>query len=179
MRSVKLTVGGKAIGEGKTWAYPNGIGLGTYLIPIYELTVAGTDSKGKPVTEKFQVYRFGVQSKDGKTAHVVGLAEFQTHVIKTWDPTYKVHSAKSPENGAWVVYGNFLIHDGPDNNTELFATIGCVEIMGPKAFVKFNDLLINLMDPPADTRDKQLAAMAKSQKLKITYEMATRPPLKK
>lgn len=77
------------------------------------------------------------------------------------------------------MYGNFLIHDGPDDHTQLFATIGCVEIMGPEGFVKLNDLLIKLMDPSGANRDKKLAAIASSGQLKITYEKAIRPPLKK
>ena len=98
--------------------------------PKRKCVVTGTDNAGKGVMEKFKVMRFGVQSKDGKTARVVGLADYQTHIIKTWIPTYRVHSARSPENGAWQVYDNFLIHDGPDNPTQLFATVGCIEIMG-------------------------------------------------
>jgi hypothetical protein len=179
MRSVALTVGGTVIGEGKTWAYPNGDALGEFLIPIYKLTVAGTDNIGKRITETISVFRFGVQCKDGKTAEVVGLADHQTHVIKSWIPTYRVHSAISQEDGAWQVYGNFLIHDGPDDDTELFATIGCVEIMGPQGFLKFNDLLISLMDPPGTNRDQKLSAIGRSGQLSITYERATRPALKK
>jgi hypothetical protein len=82
MRSVTLTVGGIPIGEGMTWAYPKGIDLGRFLIPIYRLTVSGTAYTGVPVTKIFQVFRFGVQSEDGKTARVVGLAEQQTHTIQ-------------------------------------------------------------------------------------------------
>ena len=126
----------------------------------------------------FPVYRFGVQSTDGKSAHVVGLAENQRHVIKSWKPTYTVHSAPSLEDGAWVVTGTFYIHDGPDNDTEIYATIGCVEVRGPQGFVKFNDLLISLMDPAGKTRDEQLAAIARSGLLTIVYEKATRPALK-
>lgn len=179
MRSVTLTVGGTPIREAKTWAYPHGAALGKFWIPVYKLTVAGTDSTGKPVMQTFPVFRFGVQSEDGKTARVVGLAHHQMHIIKAWIPTYRVHSASSPENGAWQVYDNFLIHDGPDNDTELFATIGCVEIMGPRGFLKFNDLLISLMDPPRSNRDQELAAIGRSGRLKVIYESATRPALKK
>jgi hypothetical protein len=179
MRNVALTVGGTPIGEGKTWAYPSGEGLGKFLIPTYKLTIAGTDGSGGAVTETVSVFRFGVQSKDGKTAAVVGLANEQTHVIKAWIPSYRVHSARSVENGAWQVYDSFLIHDGPDNDTEVFATIGCVEIMGPRGFSKFNDLLVSLMDPPGVNQSEQLAAIGRSGRLKIRYEKAARPALKK
>jgi hypothetical protein len=179
VRSVALTVGGTAIGEARTWAYPNGFALGEFLIPIYKLTVAGTDNDGKPMSEAFSVFRFGVQSKDGTTASVVGLADPQTYVIKSWIPTYIVHSASTTENGAWQVYDSFLIHDGPDNDTELFATIGCVEIMGFRGFSKFNDLLISLMAPPGTNRDQKLASIGGSGQLRITYQAAVRPTLKK
>jgi hypothetical protein len=179
MRSVMLTVGGMKIREAQTWAYPRGAALGTYLIPVYTLTVEGQNSGGEAVKRTFPVFRFGVQSEDGKTARVVGLSHSQTHIIKAWIPTYKVHSATSTENGAWQVYDSFLVHDGPDNDTELFATIGCVEVMGPSGFTKFNDLLIALMDPSGSSRDEQLNAIGKSGKLRITYESAPYPPLKK
>ena len=179
MRRVALTVGAISSREGKTWAYPNGASLGTFLIPMFPLTVNGKDSSGRAVTSTFPVFRFGVQSVDGKTAHVVGLADQQTHTIKAWLPTYRVHSARSPENGAWQVYGNFLIHDGPDDDSELFATIGCIEVIGPQGFSKFNDLLISLMDPPGTNRDNKLAAIGSSGQLTITYQRANRPPLKK
>jgi hypothetical protein len=179
MRNAALRVGASPIGEGKTWAYPDGKKLGLFLIPAYVLTVLGSDKSATAVTEKFPVFRFGIHCTDGKTASVVGLAEQQTHTIKAWIPTYIVHSAASTENGAWQVYGNFLIHDGPDDDTEVFATIGCIEIMGPKGFVKFNDLLISLMDPPGATRDERLKAIGSSGKLTITYDRASRPALKK
>jgi hypothetical protein len=180
MRAVALTVDGKPVDESKIWAYPNGEPLGDFLTPIYEMTVKGTDSGGNAIMETIRVLRFGVQCEDGKTARVVGLAEKQTHVIKAWVPTYVVHSAKSPENGAWQVYERFLIHDGPDGPfDEVFATIGCIEITGPQGFSKFNDLLIRLMEPRGTNRDQKLAAIGGSGKLSITYLPAVRPALKK
>ncbi len=76
----------------------------------------------------------------------------------------------------------FLIHAGPENPTnrlQPFATIGCVEITGPQGFIRFNDLLVFLMGPPGSSRDQKLAEIAGSGSLKIVYEWATRPPLKK
>jgi len=178
MRPVKLIVGGKAIGEARTWAYPAGYALGDFLISTYQLAVAGQNADGRPARENFSVFRFGVQSKDGREAKVVGLAEQQTHVITAWLPDYRVHSFNTTENGAWRVYASFLIHDGPDNDTELFASIGCVEIMGPQGFTRFNDLLISLMGPSGVDRNSKLDAIGKSKKLTITYEKADRPSLK-
>ena len=179
MRRVSLRVGASPIGEGMTWAYDKGQQLGHFLIPIYIMAMQGHDALGRHRTIPFRVFRFGVQCKDGKTARVVGLANQQTHVIKAWLPDYKVHSARSLENGGWQVYGNFLIHDGPDHPGEVFATIGCVEVHGRNGFVRFNDTLIELAGPPAGSRNEQLHAIARSGLLSITYQRAARPALKK
>lgn len=179
MRPVTISVGATPVGEQKTWAYPAGRALGDFLTPVYACVVEGTDYAGKPVRERFDVLRFGVQCKDGRTAAVVGLADQQTHVIKAWLPTYRVHSASSPENGAWQVYDNFLIHDGPDSPAENFATIGCVEVMGPRGFVRFNDLIVALSGSTAATKALQLLEIGKAGRLTITYARAARPALKK
>lgn len=179
MRNVKILIGGTPMGEHRVGAYPNGQLLGQFLVPFYNCFVEGTNNTGKAIKEQFNVLRFGVLCKDGKNVSVVGLADFQTHIIKAWLPTYLVHSASSPENGAWQVYDNFLIHDGPDNPTELFATIGCIEIMGASGFINFNDLIISLSGPKATTRAEQLVEIGSSGYLSVTYEKAIRPPLKK
>ena len=164
MRRVEIFVGASPIGEHKTWAYPNGNKLGRFLVPVYECMVLGRDGKGNRVQERFEVLRFGVQCKDGETARVVGIADQQTHKIKAWIPTYSVHSASSNEDGAWQIFNNFLIHDGPDNSTEIFATIGCIEIMGPLGFSRFNNLLISLAAPKTTYRDHQLAEIGSKVK---------------
>ena len=179
MRDVKISVGGTPIGEQVTWAYPNGLSLGHFLVPVYPCWVEGTDANRRSVRERFDVLRFGVMSEDGKTAVVVGLADFQTHVIRTWVPTYSVHSASSDQIGAWQVYRNFLIHAGPEGPSDVFATIGCIEIMGPRGFERFNDLVISLAGPKSSHRAEQLLEIARSGHLAITYSAAKRPPLKK
>jgi hypothetical protein len=179
MRKVKLVVGDRKIGEYPTWAYPKGEKLGVYLMPTYELTASGTDSQGSAVARTFEVFRFGIQSTDGKSARVVGLAADQTHTIKAWLPHYIVHSATSTENGAWQVYDNFLIHDGPDTKDEVFASIGCVEIVGPNGFNEFNDFLIQLSGPAASSRAGRLAEIGKAKNMTITYIGTSRPSLKK
>jgi hypothetical protein len=179
MRPVKISIGAKPLRDQRTWAYPQGKALGDFLIPVYDCLVEGTDAGGKSVQERFDVLRFGVKCDDGKTASVVGLADQQSHTIKAWIPTYKVHSASSAEDGAWQVYDNFLIHDGPDNASDLFATVGCIEVIGPRAFIQFNDLVIALSGATGADKNAQLKQIADSGKLSITYAKASRPPLKK
>jgi len=180
MRRVDIQVGGSSVGRYITWGYPKGSDAEHFWTPVYPCTVTGTDDSGQSVSQRFDVLRFGVQNKDGHSPRVVGLAEQQTHVIKAWLPHYRVHSANSPENGAWQVYDNFLIHDGPDDdNDNMFATIGCVEIMGPKGFVRFNDLIIALSGASANDRDAKLHQIGGSGHLFVTYERAERPKLER
>ena len=179
MRPVKLLVGSKPIGTAVTWAYPDG-GAETYIIPTYELTVSGKDHSGVSHQRKFEVIRFGVHQngKRGQPA-VVGLANHQTHILKAWLPDYTVHSASSPEKGAWQVYENFLIHDGPDDpHREVYASIGCIEICGgPNGFFDFNDYLIQLSGPRSTNRAEQLKEIGRVRNISIEYEKASRPPL--
>jgi len=180
MRRVKMVVGSAPMGSALTWAYPAGRDHGIYSIPTYPLKVAGTDEAGTKVERTFEVFRFGVQGKSRHSSpRVVGLANFQTHVIKSWLPHYTVHSASSVEKGAWQVYGNFLIHDGPDDpKTQVYASIGCVEICnGPRGFDAFNDFLIGLSGPTAATRAERLVQIGRAKTLEITYLKASRPSL--
>lgn len=179
LRKINLTVGNKVIGYALTWSYPNH-DKKTYTIPTYSLTVEGEDNAGKRLSKSYEVFRFGVQRPSPKSAaRVVGLADKQTHTIKAWLPNYRVHSAPSKEDGAWQVYGNFLIHDGPDEpKRENYASIGCVEVCGgPGGFVQFNDFVISLSGSAKPTRGEKLAEIGSSGVMVITYLKAARPPL--
>jgi hypothetical protein len=179
IRNIKLTVWSRIIGFGYTWTYPNSDEK-VYKIPIYQISVDGVNNSGKSQNFWFSTYRFGVTRKTNKSQPlVVGLADQQTHIIKTWIPTYKVHSYLSTEDGAWQVYDNFLIHDGPDDPySELYATVGCLEICyGPNGFNLFNDTIIDLSGSKKPTRGEKLLEIGASGKMAITYMKAQRPPL--
>ncbi len=177
MKTIQLIVGNKPIGRSLTWAYPYGQKFGTFIIPTYQLTVSGTDKNGKASSRVFEVLRFGIQCDKGGSPKVVGLADQQTHIIKAWIPTYSVHSASSLEMGAWQVYENFLIHDGPDDpKREVYASVGCIEICdGPQGFDQFNDFIISLSGTTKTVRSAQLAEIGQSKKMIITYQQAVRP----
>jgi hypothetical protein len=131
-------------------------------------------------SQTYEVIRFGVNRKTPTSSPViVGLAQKQTHTIKRWIKTYSVHSFPSSEGGAWQVYDNFLIHDGPDKPmTQYYATAGCIEICGgPNGFVKMNDFIISLSGSTAATRDAKLTQIGASGLMAISYDAATRPPL--
>jgi hypothetical protein len=177
MRAIKLSVGSKPIGTSLTWAYPHGQKFGNFVIATYQLTVSGADNNGKMLSRAFEVLRFGIECKKGGSPTVVGLANQQTHIIKAWIPTYSVHSANSLEMGAWHVYDNFLIHDGPDDTKqEVYASVGCIEICnGPQGFDQFNDFIISLSGTKKPTKSAQLAEIGQSKKMIITYQQASRP----
>src|SRR5215510_321252 len=95
IRQINLTVGNSIVGYGVTWSYKVNDGT-RYSIPIYGLEVKGNDDLGKLQTKSFDVFRFGVSRPTTNSAvSVVGLADEQTHTIKSWIPNYKVHSAVS------------------------------------------------------------------------------------
>ncbi len=179
LRTIRATVTSKVIGEAITWPYPYDNGI-LYKIPTYEMRLEGVNGSGLSVLEKFEVIRFGVSRKTPSSApYTVGLAEKQTHVIKQWLPNYTVHSAPSVEDGAWQVYGNFLIHDGPDDpldQNEPYATIGCVEVCGgPKGFIIFNSLVFELSGITDSTLEDALLKIGRSSKFFVDYEKASRP----
>jgi hypothetical protein len=181
LRKIGLTMGNKVVAHAVTWSYPEDDGK-LYKLPTYSLTVEGKDDAGTAQSRSFEAFRFGVYRPTKKAAaRVVGLASKQTHTIKSWIPSYSVHSASSAEKGAWQVYDNFLIHDGPDDPSDVsepYASIGCIEICGgPSGFVQFNDFLISLSGSTKPTRDKKLAEIGASGTMVITYLEATRPPL--
>ena len=173
LRSIEIVVGSDPIGWSYQKSFPYADGI-VYKLPTYQLTILGTDVNGNQVHETYEVFRFGVkrESADSKP-RVVGRYDAKTKVISAWDPKYKVHSNNTGENGAWVIDGNFLIHDGPDNprDTKLFASVGCIEITGSIGFSGFNLQLLQLSGASS------LNQLGASGQITITYEKATVPVL--
>jgi hypothetical protein len=181
IRQINLTVGNSIVGHGVTWSYKIDDGA-RYSIPIYALEVKGKDDSDKSQTRSFDVFRFGVtRASANSAARVVGLADEQTYTIEAWLPKYVVHSAVTTEKGAWQVFKNYLIHDGPDDpdsRNNAYATLGCLEICrGPAGFDIFNDFIISLSGSKKSSRDEKLAEIGKSGKMVIKYLKAARPPL--
>lgn len=144
-----------------TWAYPEGMVLGAFKTPLYKLHMYTCDHSGWI----FKVIRFGPRLYKGAKS-VAGLADYQKHKLK-WYPEYKLHSTDSAEDGAWIVTGNFLIHDGPDTSSpnDLIGTAGCLEVFGPKGFSVFNSKMLELSGQ---------SHLSKVDAI-IEYEAATRP----
>jgi hypothetical protein len=181
VRDMQMHVGSDGINWGYTWAYPAGSPSAKYRIPTYTMTVSGIDDAGNSQRRDFEVFRFGVKQDVDEQPRIVGLADKQAHTIKLWLPEYRVHSAASAEIGAWQVYGNFLVHDGPDDprspSASPYATVGCIEVCGVRQFDELNTFLISLSGLSTGTREEKLSSIGKSSRLTIAYEQATRPPL--
>lgn len=179
LRRIDIKIWAEKVGTAVTWSYPHHDGK-EYLIPTYKITVSGKDDSGKVVTKEFECIRFGTVRKSASgTVRMVGLKNYQRHQIKLWYAAYTVHSARSEERGAWIVYGNFLIHDGPDDPMrERYATAGCIEICGgPRGFDKFNDFIVSLSGSKKTTRAAKLREIGGMGKMYITYLKADKPPI--
>lgn len=165
---LELTLSGVPNGNhAYTWDYPDGEFTNHYKTPLYNLQISnGTH------TRAFQVIRFGPRNKRGKPLSVAGLADHQTHTL-TWLPSYVLHSTDVAENGAWIVYDNFLIHDGPNTSDptrddSMIGTAGCLEVFGHNGFSRFNATL------------RELGGVAKNEQVdaEITYLRAIRPVIR-
>jgi hypothetical protein len=161
LEQVTLTVAGAPNGNyALSWAYPDGDPSQAYRTPLYNLTISSTRG-----SQTFQVIRFGPRNENGNLS-ASGLADQQTHRLK-WYPEYELHSTNLAENGAWIVYGNFMLHDGPDNFSEAYGTAGCLEVTGANGFSRLNDAIRRLS---GESNLFNVDAI-------IKYEKAKRPPL--
>jgi hypothetical protein len=185
LRKIKLTVGETPVRKVRTFAYPISDGK-TYEIPTYKITVSGKDNSKTPQSKEWECYRFGIYNNDGTASDhsarglfVAGMADAQKYIIDKFNPSYSVHSARSTELGAWHVVGGFLIHDGPDDPvSQLYASIGCIEICGkPAGFDQFNNFILSLSGSKK-TGVSGLVEIGNSGILEIEYKKAQRPPLK-
>jgi hypothetical protein len=184
LNNILITVTNEVVGKANTFSYPYSNSndpkkLIRYEIPIYKVTVSGTDENGNDVSMDLEAIRFGVKnvkSGQAKDSYMQGI-ESGTFSKAPWDPSYQPHSFESNEKGAWVVKGNYLIHDGPDPGY-LGASNGCVEILNKGGFNKFNDFIISLSGSKAPTRGAQLNEIGQKGLVTIKYEQAKVPPLK-
>lgn len=181
IRSILIKVGLALPETATSFSYPRPDSNGyNYSVPLYRLTVSGTDTSGSPQSKDFKGMRFGLNNKTGddSATRMVGLKDGKLYTIKRWIPDYKTHSHSSPEDGAWQVYGNFLIHDGPDDPSNPSAVIGCVAVIGgPAGFNEFNDYIISLSGSKKATRGEQLSEIGASGALTALYLKTERPPI--
>lgn len=186
-RNVKITL--TATQTGATYlmrAYPTEINDKSYEMPVYILTVEGTDIKGIKKTKNYNCLRFSIYYNDPKNPDthyktlggpfISGLANEQTHICPEYKKNYTIHNRAGQEVGALVIAGSFYIHEGPSKLTDIrFASAGCVEIIG--SFKEFKEYIALLAGGTGNTTDI-LLQLVSDQKLAIYAEKATKPKLK-
>lgn len=167
-RPVLAHVKSAETGWGLVWAYPAD-DKKIFRVPLYDMTVSGTNDAGESISQTFKVIRFGVQQKTEDSApHVVGLKDMQTHILNRVDY----------DGGSWQLYDNFLIHDGADRpQKSAWGQIGCIEVTGRSAdgtdnWVVFEALVLSL----SGETDPLVVSRARKFKVKLDA-VAKRPPL--
>ncbi|NUQ76725.1 MAG: hypothetical protein HUU21_24580 [Polyangiaceae bacterium] len=174
LREVTVTLA--AVSNGRTAlvrAYPNDDG-NRYIVPLYDMTVSGTDDAGSPIKEIYDVIRFGVQrdvAKGVSKAKMVGLYESQSHVLRRVGYL----------GGSWQIKGGHLIHDGADEPMkQAWGQIGCLEVVGKgqsdggvDRWQEFEALMLKLSGA------KTAEELGSSGKAQIVIHASPIPPLKK
>jgi len=185
LREVTLTISGQP--NGKTYnaqSYPSRDGV-LYEVEVYTLTVSGTDNNGNQVSKEFDVLRFmpylNKQSDNtgygtiSETPIMSGLADERNEPAHSYNPNYEIHNTSSPENGGIVIYGNFMIHDGPDDLSEFgWGAAGCMEICGKSGFENLKST-IHSLSGSSKPIEQGLVELAGAGKLMIHIEQAIRP----
>jgi hypothetical protein len=191
-REVTIHVSG--VPNGNTYiakTYPMTAGK-FYEIPVYNITIMGTDDGGNRVSKQWQVLRFmpflntdpqktGYKTRTRTEPIMSGLSSARKQSLFEYNPNYEIHNTFSPENGGFRVTGSFLIHDGPDDligDAGAWGAAGCMEVVGPSVFSKLKQTIFDLSGSSNSNMEKGLVDFAKSGKLKLDLE-ATKTPLVK
>lgn len=160
-----------------------------YDVPIYQMVVKGRNNDGEYVEESFECLRFMpvLEDDDTNTPTLTQLDMSSNSIVEVngvlgiypgiYDASYVVHSNSSAENGGIVLFGNYLIHDGPDDNNDIFGGAGCIEMFGNKRFSKLIDTIMGLTGSSSKSRKENLESIMNYQKLLVIVEPATVPEL--
>ena len=123
-----------------------------YQVPVYKVFVEGKDDKGRVVVKEWKALRFMPFWNDPqdpvakyKTRGFLsaGLHSFPKQAVRNYVKTYSVSNTRSEYIGAIQLKGNFLIHAGPKDLSQLkWGSAGCIEIIGD--FNQFRKDIITL-----------------------------------
>lgn len=153
-------------------AYPNKTGF-AYQVPIYKVKLTST---ARPDEAKWgSTLRFTPTQGDGGRIIMAGLADQQSFNSPSYNPEYSPHNSPGLDNGAFSLYGNFLLHGGPDSITSYgLGGKGCVEIVNFEDF-KLDIIYMAGRIVPSDELEKMLVFLCKKGRIRIVIEKATRP----
>jgi len=108
-----------------------------------------------------------------------GLSDARKKPSQNYNQNYEIHNTYSPENGGFVIFGNFMVHDGPDDLIADYGWggAGCIEVCGSRAFADLKSLIYGLSGSN-NSQDKGLNDLVNSGLLIINIEQSTRPSIK-
>ena len=145
----------------------------TYLMEVYPATDR-FEPKGS-ACKSFEVIRFGVNNNnDRRVPRVIGLKDAQSYTLG-W---------QSYMGGSWHLYGDFLIHDGPDDPLETdrgWGANGCIEVCIAGDWERFNKAVIDYAydDPEVKRPPLPQAEIARQKVFQIKLRAVDGyPPLK-
>jgi len=165
-----------------------------YIVPVYNLTVSGTNESGKVLSRRWQVLRFmpylnprrvdkryKLSTGDSIPA-VVGLVSHRNQKIIVYDPNYEIQNNTSVADddtvkGKFVIEGNFLIHVGPsdlNDDAKIWGSAGCMEVVG---FAEMKQFIYFISGSKEKDMEVGLTKLASSGKLHLILEQAVKPIL--
>jgi RHS repeat-associated protein len=187
LRNVKITISGTP--NGKTYkarSYPD-VSPTYFTVPVYTLTISGTDANGQAVSQSWDVLRFmpfknttNDAEHDYKTIApspiMSGLSNAQNKIIHTYKPDYQLYNTYSPENGAFVIQGGFYIHDGPDDlvNNPGWGSAGCMEVCGSTGFSEMKDFIKTISGSTLPT-EEAITEIVNAGKVNLVIQKAKVP----
>lgn len=155
-------------------SYPIKSGM-AYKVPIYRVKLTST---ARPSDERWGcVLRFlPVKEDTNAVPFMAGLKDAQSFLEPTYDPTYSPHNIPNLDPGAFLLYGDFMVHAGPSAVTEYGSGgKGCISVID---FNKFKtDIVYMCGRHPSDLPDKTMSYLCKQKRVNIVIEGATKPPI--
>lgn len=159
-----------------------------YDVPIYRMWVKGRNSAGEYVEHAFKCLRFmpvlrkneeiptmkQLNMTSDKITNIDGSSGIYPEI---YDSTYPVHSNNNSENGGIVLFDDYLIHDGPDDNDDLFGGAGCIEMYGQDGLSNLISTIMGLTGSDSSDRKTNLESIMNHQKLLVLIDSAETPRL--
>ena len=116
-----------------------------YLVPTYQMNVYVQCGREKRWVGAFEVVRFGIDSAGwGGSGSICGLSDAQDYKLRWWGD-YPVHSVEGAPGGGWIIFGDYLVHAGPENPRDAvnpFGATGCIEVCGPGQWAQLNGTIL-------------------------------------
>jgi hypothetical protein len=150
--------------------------------------VSGKDSKGNLQTKTYDVLRFlpyHNSASNGNNGYktiaekpfMSGLTKSRSFKVPDYNESYEIHNTYSPENGGFIIEGNFMLHDGPDdlNNDYGWGGAGCIEVCGPSGFEDLKNFIYSLTGS-TDSIGNALNDLTHSGNLLMNIEDSVSPP---